>query len=158
MFLDKSKDFYMGDIVSMFDKRLYKAWDKLVESLQTNKPVNAADGGDAETLFDLAKSKQALDEIQKFTHAMHGVSIGPAIQLPKVYDFSKHSRMIDIGGGSGVYAIQVVKANPHMTATVLDLEAVCQVAEQYIKSYNLEDKIRQNLWTFSKKTLQKATT
>ncbi len=132
----------MGDIVSMFDKRLYKAWDKLVESLQTNKPIDAADGGGAETLFDLAKSKQALEEIQKFTHAMHGVSIGPAIQLPKVYDFSKHSRMIDIGGGSGVYAIQGIKANPHMTATVLDLEAVCQVAEQYIKRYNLEDKIK----------------
>ncbi len=64
MFLDKSKDSYMGDIISMFDERLYKAWDKLVESLQTNKPVNAADGGDAETLFDLAKSKQALEEIQ----------------------------------------------------------------------------------------------
>ena len=96
MFLDKSKDFYMGDIISMFDKRLYKAWDKLVESLHTNKPVNAAYGGGAETLFDLAKSKQALEEIQKFTHAMHGISIGPAIKLPKVYDFSKHSRMIDI--------------------------------------------------------------
>ena len=54
---------------------------------------------------------------------MHGVSIGPAMQLPKEYDFSKHSRMMDIGGGSGVYAIQVVKANPHMKATVLDLEA-----------------------------------
>jgi hypothetical protein len=79
MFLDKSKDSYMGDIISMFDERLYKAWNKLVESLQTNKSVNAADGGDAETLFDLAKSKQALEEIQKFTHAMHGVSIGPAI-------------------------------------------------------------------------------
>ena len=64
MFLDKSKDFYMGDIVSMFDKRLYKAWDKLVESLQTNKPIDAADGGGAETLFDRAKSKQALEEIQ----------------------------------------------------------------------------------------------
>ena len=52
MFLDKSKDSYMGDIISMFDKCLYKAWDKLIESLQTNKPVSAADGGGAETLFD----------------------------------------------------------------------------------------------------------
>jgi hypothetical protein len=93
MFLDKSKNSYMGDIISMFDKRLYKAWGKLVESLQTNKPVNAADGGGAESIFDQAKSKQAVEEIQKFTHAMYGVSIGPAMQLPKVYDFSKHSRI-----------------------------------------------------------------
>jgi 3-hydroxy-5-methyl-1-naphthoate 3-O-methyltransferase len=155
MFLDKSKESYMGDIISMFDKRLYKAWHKLVESLQTNKPVNAADGGGAESIFDQAKSKQAVEEIQKFTHAMHGVSIGPAMQLPKVYDFSKHSRMMDIGGGSGVYAIQVVKANPHMIATVIDLEAVCQVAEQYIKSYNLEDKIKTKPLDFFKEDIPK---
>jgi predicted O-methyltransferase YrrM len=155
MFLDKSKDTYMGDIVTMFDKRLYKAWDKLVESLHTNKPVNAADGGDAESIFDQAKSKQAVEEIQKFTHAMYGVSIGPAIQLPKVYDFSRHSRMMDIGGGSGVYAIQVVEANPHMIATVLDLEVVCQVAEQYIKRYNLEDNVKTKPLDFFREDIPK---
>jgi 3-hydroxy-5-methyl-1-naphthoate 3-O-methyltransferase len=30
---------------------------------------------------------------------------------------------MDFGDGSGVYAIQVVKANPNMKATVLDLGA-----------------------------------
>ena len=84
IFLDKSKASYMGDIITMFDKRLYKAWDKLVESLKSNKPVNAADGGGAESIFDQAKSKHAIEEIQKFTHAMHGVSIGPAMQLPRM--------------------------------------------------------------------------
>ena len=82
-FLDKSKSSYMGEIVIMFDKRLYKAWDKLVESLKSNKPVNAADGGGAESIFDQAKSKQAIEELQRFTHAMHGVSIGPAMQIAK---------------------------------------------------------------------------
>jgi methylase of polypeptide subunit release factors len=46
------------------------------------------------------------------------------MQLPKVYDFSKRLRIIDVRGGSGVYAIQVVKANPHMIATGQDLEAI----------------------------------
>jgi hypothetical protein len=35
----------MADIITKLDNRLYKAWNKLVESLQTNKPPNAADGG-----------------------------------------------------------------------------------------------------------------
>ena len=152
-FLDKSKSSYMGEIVIMFDKRLYKAWDKLVESLKSNKPVNAADGGGAESIFDQAKSKQAIEEIQRFTHAMHGVSIGPAMQLARMYDFSKHMRMMDIGGGSGVYAIQVVKANPNMTATVLDLEPVCQVAEQYIKIHNLQDKVKTKPLDFFKEDI-----
>ena len=62
---------------------------------------------------------------------------------------------MDIGGGSGIYAIQVVKANPHMIATVLDLEAVCQVAEQYIRSYNLEDKVKTKPLDFFKEDIPK---
>jgi hypothetical protein len=63
--------------------------------------------------------------------------------------------MMDIGGGSGVYAIQVVEANPHMIATVLDLEVVCQVAEQYIKRYNLEDNVKTNPLDFFREDIPK---
>ena len=33
IFLDKSKESCMADNITMFDNRLYKAWNKLVESL-----------------------------------------------------------------------------------------------------------------------------
>ena len=68
LFLDKNKSSYMGDIVTMFDKRLYKGWDKLVLALKTNKPVSAEEGGGAETIFDQAKSKEKIDnkEIHAF--------------------------------------------------------------------------------------------
>jgi hypothetical protein len=43
----------MGDIISMFDKHLYKSWDKLSYSLKANKPIAQEEGGDAESLsFD----------------------------------------------------------------------------------------------------------
>ena len=49
---------------------------------------------------------------------------------------------MDIGGGSGVYAIQVVANNPNnMSAVVLDSKPVCQVADGYIQKYNLEGKV-----------------
>jgi 16S rRNA G1207 methylase RsmC len=70
---------------------------------------------------------------------MHGLSNGPAIHLPTVYDFFKHSTMMDFGDGSGVYAIQVVKANPHMKATVLDLEAYAKWLNDISRAM-LEDK------------------
>jgi 3-hydroxy-5-methyl-1-naphthoate 3-O-methyltransferase len=125
-FLVKGKTGYMGDIISMFDKRLYKSWDKLSHSLKTNKPIKQEEGGDAESIFNQAKSSnQAVEQIQRFTHGMYGISVGPVIALTKVFDFSKFKRMMDIGGGSGVYAIQVVKKYPNMTATVLDLKPVC---------------------------------
>jgi 3-hydroxy-5-methyl-1-naphthoate 3-O-methyltransferase len=42
-----------------------------------------------------------------------------------------------------------------MIATVLDLEAVCQVAEQYIKSYSLEDKVKTQPLDFFKEDIPK---
>jgi hypothetical protein len=133
MFLDKSKSTYIGDVIAMFDERLYKRWDKLSEALKTNKPIGEGQGEDIESIFDKGKSNQEVEQLQKFTHAMHGVSIGPAMALAKNVDFSNHKKMMDIGGGSGVYAIQVVANNPNnMSAVVLDSKPVCQVADRYI--------------------------
>ncbi|HET7149230.1 MAG TPA: methyltransferase [Candidatus Nitrosopolaris sp.] len=142
MFLDKSKSTYIGDVIAMFDERLYKRWDKLAQALKTNKPVGEKQGEDIESIFDKAKSNQEAEQLQKFTHAMHGVSIGQAMALTQNVDFSKHTKMMDIGGGSGIYAIQVVANSPNMSAVVLDSKPVCQVADRYIRQYNLQDKVQ----------------
>ena len=154
MFLDKSKSTYIGDVVTMFDERLYKRWDKLSQALKTNKPIGEKQGEDIESIFDKAKSNQEIEQLQKFTHAMYGVSLGPAMALAKNVDFSKHKKMMDIGGGSGVYAIQVVaqRAN-NMSAVVLDSEPVCRVANEYIQQYNLQDKVQTMTFDFFKDQL-----
>lgn len=149
MFLDKSKPTYIGDVIAMFDERLYKRWDKLSEALKTNKPIGEKQGEDIESVFDKAKSNLEVEQLQKITNAMYGISIGPAMALAKNVDFSKHKKMMDIGGGSGVYAIQVVANNPnHMSAVVLDSKPVCQVADGYIKQYNLQDKVQTMTFDF----------
>jgi 3-hydroxy-5-methyl-1-naphthoate 3-O-methyltransferase len=148
-FLDRNKPSYMGDIVSMFDKRLYNMWDRLPQSLLSNKPA----GGSGEEIFGQARSNQAIEQMQKFTHAMHGVSVGPAMALAKVFDFSKYKSLIDIGGGSGVYAIQVTLANPHLSAVVADLSAVCGVADEYIRRFNLQDRVKTKALDFFKEDI-----
>jgi hypothetical protein len=60
---------------------------------------------------------------------------------------------MDIGGGSGVYAIEVVKQNPNMSAVILELESACRVADQYIKRFNLQDKIHTQVLDFFKDNL-----
>lgn len=152
-FLVKQSPGYMGGFVKMTSARLYTAWEQLLWSLENNRPVAAKSGGDAEGLFEDAKQERGIEEIQKFTHAMYGVSIGPAMALTKAFDFSSHNSMLDIGGGSGVYAIQVAKENPHMTATVADLAPVCRVAEQYIASYGLSDRVKTTQLDFWKQDI-----
>lgn len=150
IFLDKNKPTYIGDVITMFNERLYKRWDRLSEAIKTNKPVGEEEGEDIESIFDKAKSNQdEAERLQKFTHAMHGISVGPAMSLSKSVDFSNHRRMMDIGGGSGIYAIQVVANNPNnMSAVVLDSKPVCQVADQYIRQYNLQGKVQTKVLDF----------
>src|SRR5919108_3346084 len=110
--------------------------DKLLEALKRNKPIEEKQGEEIESIFEKAKSNQEVEQVQKFTHAMHGISIGPAMVLAKNVDFSGHKKMMDVGGGSGVYAIQVVANYPNnMSAVVLDSKPVSQVADGYIKKY-----------------------
>jgi hypothetical protein len=108
----------------MLDKQSYSRWDKLPRSVKTNKPIEENEGGrgSAGSMFDQARSNQAIEQMQVFTRAMYGVSVGPAFALAKIFD------------GSGVYAIEVVKENPNMSATVLDLGPACEVANEYTKT------------------------
>ena len=156
VFLDKSKPSYIGDFIIMMDKHLYDRWGKLPISLKTNQPVEVAAEGDnisSATMFDKAKSNQQIEQMEMFTHAMYGVSVGPAMALAKVFDFSSYNKLMDIGGGSGVHAIEVVKQNPNMSAVVLELEPACRVADQYIKRFNLQDKIHTQILDFFKDNL-----
>ena len=50
IFLDENKPTYIGDVISMFDERLYKRWDRLSEALKTNKPVGEEQGEDIESI------------------------------------------------------------------------------------------------------------
>jgi 3-hydroxy-5-methyl-1-naphthoate 3-O-methyltransferase len=146
LYLDKNKPSYIGDFISMLDKHMYRRYDKLPLALKSNKPVQDKPVQDdqvesAGKIFEDAKSSKATKEMEVFTRAMYGVSVIPAVSLTKIFDFSTHSKMLDVGGGSGMYSIEVVKAHPHMRATVLDLAPACHVANEYIKQFGLEGRI-----------------
>ncbi len=133
LYLDKNKPSYIGDFISMLDKHMYRRYDKLPLALKSNKPVQDDQVESAGKIFEDAKFSKATKEMEIFTRAMYGVSVIPAVSLTKIFDFSTHSKILDVGGGSGVYSIEVVKAHPHMRATVLDLAPACHVANEYIK-------------------------
>lgn len=156
-FLDKNKQSYIGDFIIAMDKQFYQKWDHILKSIQTNKPFESSNTNDdtatlsSKELFDNPTiSLSANEQLQEFTRAMYGVSVGPAIELSKEFCFTNYKNFMDIGGGSGVYSIQVIRENPHMKATVLDLEPACLVANEYIKKFELNDKIQTKVLDFFK--------
>lgn len=60
------------------------------------------------------------------------------IRLP---DFPSFRRMIDLGGGHGLYAIALAGANPDLRAWVFDLPYVTRLTEQYIAGYDAAERV-----------------
>jgi SAM-dependent methyltransferase len=48
------------------------------------------------------------------------------------FDFSTARRMLDIGGNSGEFVLQICKRHPAIQATVFDLPVVCRVGQDHV--------------------------
>jgi SAM-dependent methyltransferase len=48
------------------------------------------------------------------------------------HDFSRYRRMLDVGGNSGEFALQVCRRHPDISAVVFDLPLVCQAGEDHV--------------------------
>jgi hypothetical protein len=46
------------------------------------------------------------------------------------HDFGGYRRMLDVGGNSGEFALQLCRATPALTATVFDLPLVCDIGQE----------------------------
>ncbi|MBD3315748.1 MAG: methyltransferase domain-containing protein [Chitinivibrionales bacterium] len=58
------------------------------------------------------------------------------------HDFSGYKTLLDIGGNSGEFALQLCKRQPHMYANVFDLPVVCAVGEKHVQDHPEADRIR----------------
>ena len=67
-----------------------------------------------------------------FIAAMHRGATARAPQVLAALGAGSVTRMLDVGGGSGAYAIAFAKANPVLTAVVLDLDTVLPITQTHI--------------------------
>src|SRR5262249_53623999 len=50
----------------------------------------------------------------------------------RLHDFSGYRRVLDIGGNSGEFLLQLCRRHPELTGTVLDLPLVCEVGMEHL--------------------------
>jgi ubiquinone/menaquinone biosynthesis C-methylase UbiE len=77
-----------------------------------------------------------------FIAAMHARARDNAAATARLSGICDAKRMLDVGGGSGAYAIAFAKACPALHAEILDLGAVVPLAEEYIREAGLGDRVR----------------
>lgn len=109
----------------------------MLKVLRTGKPANWGS-------YDPQAWAQAMerpDFAAQFTAAMdcRGVLLGPA--MAKQLDLTKGTALLDVAGGSGIYACALVARHPHLRAAVLERPPVDRIAREAIAKQACSDKV-----------------
>jgi 3-hydroxy-5-methyl-1-naphthoate 3-O-methyltransferase len=135
-FLVEGRPRYFGGFVRLCDQRGYLAWHDVIRALRTDQPLT----WDPKAQDSLFASEDPL-MLELFWEAMHSLSQFTAKRLGELYDFTSHRRLLDVGGGSGAFLIELCRRYAHLSGTVFDLERICPIAEKKILEAGLEEVI-----------------
>lgn len=81
------------------------------------------------------------EEARLYSESQHAGSLGPARGLSKRVDLSDARSLLDVGGGTGAFAITLCRANPELRATVVDFPNVAALGKAYVADAGLADRI-----------------
>jgi acetylserotonin N-methyltransferase len=82
-----------------------------------------------------------VEQARRITTFMHAHSLVAAIGAARSGAFADVKRLLDVGGGSGVYAIAAAQRHAGLRATILDLSAVCQAAQSFIDEGGVAERV-----------------
>ena len=109
---------------------LWRSWSALGEIVITGKNPNV------EPLEDRPQ-----EDLESFIGAMQVVGRMVAERIVSSLDLSAYRRLLDVGGGSGIYTVAFLKAGPHLTATLFDLPRVCKIARKFLAGSPVRDRV-----------------
>jgi SAM-dependent methyltransferase len=111
-----------------FSQNVRDKWTKLSELVKETE------------LGDLGKVTGANPEqTRNFISAMHVNALPQAKFVVENFNFEKR-RVLDLGGGSGVYTIEVGKRFPSSTGVIFDLPGVIPITNEYVEKENVSNR------------------
>lgn len=127
-FLCKDSPRYVGYMI-MHHHHLVESWARLDEAVVTGKPISPL----------LAHDENIRRE--SFLMGMFNLAMGMAPELVPTLDLAGKTRLLDLGGGPGTWAIHFCKHNPQLKATIFDLATTRPFAEKTVAGFNLTERI-----------------
>ncbi len=135
-------DFYVGDYCGLAAKA--PGVLALVERLRTNRPAGAGKDEDGAAFIFREGLDSAMEQeasARALTLALAGRAKNVAPHVARVLDLRGVAHLLDVGGGTGLYAISLLQANPGLTATVLDRPEVLKVAAEFSTAAGVSDRL-----------------
>ena len=128
--------FYWGALMS--GARGAEAHNELKAAL---KPGEGPDPTKGHSVESWESGELGSEQARGIAAFMHAHSLPAAIGAARSGRFEGVDRLLDIGGGSGCYAIAAAQAVPSLRATIMELPAMCEVAADYIDEGGVQDRV-----------------
>lgn len=109
--------------------------------LATLRPDQAAEAHRT-AVAEWERGEMPAELAQRITAYMQAHSCAAARAVARDPLFSTIRSVLDVGGGSAVFSIQMAKAHPQLQATVLEIPAVCAEAQGYIARADATQRVR----------------
>jgi precorrin-6B methylase 2 len=135
-FLVKTSPWFMGPYYAALKAR--PVCQDFVKILRTGQPAN---WGSFKEGKDWARSMEDEAFARQFTAAMdcRGRYLAPV--LARALPGAEHKHLLDVAGGSGIYACTIVAHHRHLKATVLEKPPVDRVTRRAIAEWGLADRV-----------------
>ena len=107
--------------------RLWEAWSHLTETVKSGRPFISDRITEVERDFSLHMAQYAKVEAEALLRRL---------------DFSDAQLLLDLGGGTGTYAIAIARQYPQMKAVLFDGdERALKIAQQDVIKHGLQDRV-----------------
>ena len=114
----------------------------MVERLRTNRPAGGDSGGVAFIYREgMVSAMEAEAGARFFTLALSGRARNVAPVLAEQMPLAGAGLLVDVGGGTGVYSIALLRANPELRAVVWDRPEVLRVAAEFASGSGVAERL-----------------
>ncbi|MEY3275889.1 MAG: hypothetical protein RL153_1155 [Verrucomicrobiota bacterium] len=138
--LDSRSPHYVGDYFALASGS--PGVQAMVERLRTDRPAGADEGGVGFIYREgLRSAMEAEEGARFFTLALAGRARNVAPALATAVPLTGATRLVDVAGGTGVYTVALLRANPALSAVVWDRPEVLRVAAEFVSGPELEGRV-----------------
>ena len=130
-FLVEGRPAFLGQAIR-YAQDGYALWATLPTVVRTGRPPKGAEdylGADPE-------------RTRRFVWAMHARALGVARAVVQCIDLPPGTRLLDLGGGPGTYALLLAAKTPQLSAIVFDLPEIVGISQEIIATSGMSDRVR----------------
>lgn len=136
LYLVRNRPAYLGGLLQHLNTRHYRNWDRLPRALATGEPQSGLGTETYGGFYANDGSKNI------FLTGMTAGSLLAARALAQTFPWHRYRTFLDIGTAQGGAAVEIARAQPHLSGGGFDLPQVEPAFMQYVRDNQLADRLQ----------------